>query len=262
VGIIKDLTGMVFGRLKVLKFSGVNEKTKCAEWICECICKKKTIVSGARLRNGKTKSCGCLKEGYRHGKSGDRLYNILMRMKARCYNPTDDAYELYGGRGIRICDEWLDKETGVICFYKWATENGYSEDLTIDRIDVNGNYEPNNCRWVTMKVQQNNKRNNVRIEINGEIKTMKQWSEVLGIDYIILQRRYNLGLRGEELLTHKSSVSGEKYIIWSSERQQWRVCIYNKEQKKTKYLGAFEDIEQAIRVRDEYIKNNFTNINI
>lgn len=101
-------------------------------------------------------------------------------MKDRCYNPKDKRYKNYGGRGIKICDEWLHSFES---FYEWSLKNGYQDGLTIDRIDVNGNYEPNNCRWATWDVQCNNRTNNVYIEYNGEIKTLKQWCDILNIDY-------------------------------------------------------------------------------
>lgn len=107
-------------------------------------------------------------------------------MKERCNNPNNPAYKNYGGRGIRICDEWL-KDYKV--FKKWAIENGYTDDLTIDRIDNNGNYEPNNCRWVSNKVQANNRRSNVLITYKGKTQNIKQWALELGINYKTLHRR-------------------------------------------------------------------------
>lgn len=122
--------------------------------------------------------------GYRHGyyskgatSSQRRLYKIWERMKSRCNNPNARSYKYYGGRGINVCKEWEN----FVPFAKWAEANGYSDDLTIDRIDVNGDYEPSNCRWVTMKVQQNNKRNNVHIVIDGVDHTASEWSDISGV---------------------------------------------------------------------------------
>lgn len=112
----------------------------------------------------------------KHGLSNHKLYEAFTSMKQRCYNQKNPAYIDYGERGIKICDEWLDKENGFITFYNWALENGYEEHLTIDRKDVNGNYEPSNCRWITNLQQQNNKRNSVKITIDGESKTIAEWS--------------------------------------------------------------------------------------
>lgn len=128
-----------------------------------------------------------------------RLCNIYSNMKDRCYNPKSKCYKNYGGRVITLCKEWMIREKngkgnisiGYENFRKWALQNGYSDNLTIDRIDVNKGYSPDNCRWVTMKEQQNNRRNNRLITYNGKTQTMKQWAEELGISYEILESRLN-----------------------------------------------------------------------
>lgn len=121
------------------------------------------------------------------GFSKTRLYQIYYKMIDRCTKKYCRNYNNYGGRGIEVCKEWKES---YISFYKWAMNNGYNDNLTIDRIDSNGNYEPNNCRWVTYKVQNNNRRSNVYFTYNGERRTMKEWSELLNIPYITIQRRY------------------------------------------------------------------------
>lgn len=184
-----DLTGQRFGKLVVIKRDGITN-SKHTRWLCKCDCGNFSYVSKVNLKNGSTKSCGCLKKekftNYKHGKVNSRLYYIYNGMKARCYNKNHHAYFHYGGRGIKICDEWLDKKSGFISFYSWAINNGYKQRLTIDRIDVNGNYEPNNCRWVTISEQANNKRNNYFISYNGETHTIAEWSKILDIPYSIL----------------------------------------------------------------------------
>ena len=123
-----------------------------------------------------------------HGESKTRLYKIWKGIKERCHNPNNTAFRNYGGRGIGICDEWNGKN-GYIPFREWALQNGYSDDLTIDRIDVNGNYAPSNCRWVTLTEQSRNKRTTILSTFNGETRTLKEWSEILGINYQTLYRR-------------------------------------------------------------------------
>lgn len=121
-----------------------------------------------------------------HGMSKSKLRTVYTNMLTRCYNPKYKSYDSYGGRGIKVSDEWKSKG-GYGRFVKWAYENGYSPELTLDRIDVNGNYEPSNCRWATMKQQQNNRRNNAVFEYNGARKTIAEWAEEIGVSYGKLQ---------------------------------------------------------------------------
>lgn len=134
-----------------------------------------------------------------HGMSKTRINNIYHSMKERCYCETHNTYKRYGGRGIKVCDEWLGKY-GFRNFYNWAMLNGYSETLTIDRIDVNGNYEPSNCRWITNKEQCNNKRNNRYIEIDGETLTFRQWCDKYNISPGAVYGRMNKGMDFETAL--------------------------------------------------------------
>lgn len=196
-----DITGKKFGRLTVVK-RVENDKYGTARWKCICKCGGETITSTGHLRSGHTKSCGCyakevayeksLKNNkfYKHGlfKNKDyiRISHILNTMKKRCYNENCDSYKYYGKKGVIICEDWLDKENGLMNFYDWSMQNGYKEDLTIDRIDVNGNYEPSNCRWATYKEQANNKTNNHWITYNGETYTISQWAEKLKIKKSVL----------------------------------------------------------------------------
>lgn len=136
----------------------------------------------------------------RHGLSGTRLHRIWHSMYCRCYYPSTNQYKNYGGRGIKVCEEWKHIE-GFLNFYNWAVKNGYQENLTLDRIDVNGNYEPTNCRWITYKEQGNNRTNNVYYTFKNETKTSKQWCDEYGISQTTLNDRLKRGWTLEQALT-------------------------------------------------------------
>ena len=162
---VKDLTGLRFGKLIVIKRVG-SDKDGRAQWLTVCDCGTESVKIGKLLLNGHCKSCGCgeyenrLKSSISHGLSNTRLYNIWSAMKQRCYYTKHKDYHSYGGRGITVCDEWRnDFKT----FYDWAITHGYRDDLSIDRIDVNGNYDPNNCRWATTLEQRLNQRPRERV---------------------------------------------------------------------------------------------------
>lgn len=194
-----NMIGKKFGRLIVLK--ECNERSGNEKlYKCQCECGNITYVRGSPLRNGHTKSCGCLRKSVIHGKSNDRLYNIYCNMVARCYDKKHISYLWYGYKGIKVYREWLDNRT---TFFEWAINNGYKDNLTIDRIDVNGNYEPNNCRWITNKEQQNNRTNNIRLTYNGKTQTISQWADELCINRKTISTRYYRGWSMKECLFGK-----------------------------------------------------------
>ena len=168
----EDLTGKTFGYLEVLEYAGTYGSNQSAHWRCKCHrCGiGETILSTNELKHARVKSCGCLskdtssivgKQNVTHGETGTRLYQKWSGMKRRCYNPNESVYPSYGGRGITVCDEW---KNSYINFRDWALSNGYNDNLTIERKDVNGNYEPDNCTWISFDEQRKNKRDTIRYE--------------------------------------------------------------------------------------------------
>lgn len=193
------LVGQRFGRLVVVSPTDISlGYSKEIVWECTCDCGNTAHVPTGRLQHGTTKSCGCItaeRNIYADitcTSEGLRIYGIWSNMKDRCYNQKSSAYKDYGLRGIRICDEWLGND-GLKNFYEWSIQNGYSNNLSIDRINVNGNYEPFNCRWTTQKVQANNTRTNVYVEYKGELLTLHQvWDKYSqnGVSYKHFHARY------------------------------------------------------------------------
>lgn len=201
MGRIIDLTGQKFDRLIVLKY--MYRKNGHTWWKCKCDCGNNINTTSGRLRSGETKSCGCYFKEHQYLKKYSekeiKLHHIYNSMKARCYNKNNSSYKNYGKRGIKVCDEWRNNRD---IFVEWAINNGYQENLTIDRIDVNGNYEPNNCKWSTKKEQNNNTRRNVYITYNNKTKTLAQWAEEIGITGSALRARLNK-MSIEQALTTK-----------------------------------------------------------
>ena len=193
---IKDLTNKKFGHLTVIKMNkerGPSNKVMCT---CKCDCGNTVVVMSNSLTTGKTVSCGCKIQNKTHGMTNTRIYKIWADMKNRCTNTNNQSYSDYGGRGINICEKWNEFES----FYEWSKVSGYSDDLTIDRIDVNGDYEPGNCRWATYKQQNNNKRNNIYIEYDDKLITLTELSTITNINSKTLRERYNKGDRNEKLI--------------------------------------------------------------
>ena len=200
---MEDLTGRRFGRWLVVSRAPDNV-TACGYhhimWNCICDCGTEKIVRGKSLRYGISKSCGCLQKeeladrASKHHGFGTRLYAVWNSMRQRCNNPKHHAYQNYGGRGIKICDEWND----YAAFREWAYANGYRDDaergeLTLDRIDVDNGYSPSNCRFVDMKTQAENRRDSIIVTHNGESHPLTVWAEITGQDYTTLWQRYKRG---------------------------------------------------------------------
>lgn len=199
---IKDLTGQKFNRLTVLELHHKKQRYDkkgikngfTYYYLCLCDCGNTKIVSKNNLVTSHVQSCGCLARETKskihlvHGKRKTRLYEIWKGIKQRCLNPNCIAYKNYGGRGITVCDEWLND---FKAFYDWAYANGYADKLTIDRIDVNKEYAPNNCKWIEMQEQARNKRNTIKVIINNESKTLVDISKETGIKYATLRWRHH-----------------------------------------------------------------------
>ena len=210
-----DLTGQRFGRLVVLERTGSDSRGE-ALWRCQCDCGNVIDVLSSNLRaKNHTLSCGCYRRenlqtvNKTHGMTGTPIYTIWCAMKRRCHQQHCLDYKNYGGRGITVCNEW---HYNFKAFYDWALASGYKPGLSIDRKDTNGNYNPDNCRWVTAIQQANNKRCNRLLTYGGETHTMKEWSRITGINYNTLHSRVRRGLPDEEVLNGQSKSTDRKEI--------------------------------------------------
>jgi hypothetical protein len=198
-----DLTGQRYGHLVAKKHIGLDRHRQTV-WLWKCDCGNEKEILAYIVKTGRSKSCGCYKGEYsrinstKHGGVGTKLYSIWGSMKERCSNSNNHNFKYYGGRGIKVCEEWND----FILFREWALSNGYSklnvygERLTIDRINNNGNYEPSNCRWATYSQQAKNKRYKISQYVytkDGETKTLKEWANEYNYEYTTMVYRYHHG---------------------------------------------------------------------
>lgn len=198
-----DITGQRYGRLIAVKRIEKPEgiKSNSAWWLFKCDCGKDVTTNSNNVRSGRIKSCGCWQKErlITHGKSNTKLFSVWSRMRERCTNENRRDFHRYGGRGITVCDEWRND---FQAFYDWAMANGYDDNLTIDRLDNDGNYCPNNCRWATQKEQANNRSTNIFITYNGNTLTVTQWAEKTGVLCDTLSKRLNkYGWSVEKALT-------------------------------------------------------------
>lgn len=216
MAVVKDLTGQRFGRLVVLKQDGKTNNGN-AKWFCQCDCGNTKSIASYALRRGNTRSCGCLQSersktaSITHGEAKTRLYKIWAGIKTRCYNQNQVyEYSKYGKRGIKMCEEW---KNSYECFRDWAFTNGYKDNLTIDRIDYTGNYEPSNCRWATMKQQSNNRSSNHRLTFCGITKTVSEWSDITGLPNSTILHRIERGWNVQDtLLTPRQVTKNGKFV--------------------------------------------------
>lgn len=199
-----SIIGKRFGRLLVIELDRIeNHKTW---WKCKCDCGKETVVYRGGLTSGDIVSCGCYRNehkseyAFKHGLTNNPLYGVWSGIIQRCTNPNADNYNRYGGRQIGVCDEW---KNDFQSFYDWAISNGYKRELTIDRIDNNGNYEPRNCRWSDKITQQNNTRRNHKFTFNGVTHTIAEWSRLLGVNHETLRYR----------IKHNNLIDFDKFYI-------------------------------------------------
>lgn len=171
----EDITGKRFGRLVAIRLHSELSRDRRYQWVCQCDCGNIKIVTGRNLRKGVTRSCGCIIK--RNYDTKSRIYHEWIGMRGRCNNEKHHAYNNYGGRGIRVYDEW---EKSFEAFYEWSMDNGYADDLTIERVDVDKGYEPSNCKWIPKDEQSKNKRSSRKITIDGVTKILADWDREKG----------------------------------------------------------------------------------
>ena len=201
---VQLVAGQKFNHLTVIKLDHIEDRVYNSKYeksgkrtlhlefyLCKCDCGKETVVEKSHLRKkiDATESCGCI-AGTHHMSKNNRIYDIWTGIRKRCFTNTftNEDYKNYGGRGIKMCDEWKNDFTN---FYNWALQNGYREDLTIDRIDVNGNYEPSNCRWSTKSEQSQNRRGVHKLLYNGKYMFITDIAKVIGIKRNTILERYH-----------------------------------------------------------------------
>lgn len=209
---IEDISGTKFNQLTAISFSCRRNGHQVWLWECDCENKTRKEILLSHVKRGSIKSCGCIiiknnkeRPGARtHGGKGTRLYNIWRDIKARCFNPNNKDYGRYGGRGIKMCQEWKDN---FQLFRDWALLTHYSGLLQIDRINNDGNYTPHNCRWITGKQNCNNKRNNRLLEYKGQTQTISQWADEYNISSAVLSYRLDNNWLIEEALNKPVDIS-------------------------------------------------------
>jgi hypothetical protein len=216
-----DLTGKQFGHLAVIEQA--ENKNGRVMWLCKCDCGVVKPIASGNLIKGISKSCGCGQRhygknnnSYKHGKSKTKLYAVWKTMRQRCNNPVNSDYKWYGAEGKMICEEWNDYAK----FEEWAMLSGYKEGLTIDRIDSTGSYSPDNCRWITIQEQQQNKRNVRRFEYKGETHTLTELANIYNVPKPLLRNRIDLGWDIAEAIETPKMQTGHKI-----HKKNWRKAV-------------------------------------
>lgn len=209
----KSFVGKKINSLTIIDYVQRDNKIK-SYFLCKCECGKTVELQASKVVSGHNKSCGCYlgkRNPNTHHFGGTRLYSIWRHTITRCYDTKSDHYHIYGARGITVCDEW---KTDFLSFREWALNSGYNDELSIDRIDVNGNYCPENCRWATRKEQQRNMRNNRYVTYRGETKLLVEWCEELNLPQEIMRTRLNLwGEQQAERIFNQPIVRKKKHKI-------------------------------------------------
>ena len=219
-----DISNKKFDKLKAIQYIG-KDRNNHEYWEFECDCGNRPIISKDSVTRGLTTSCGCnhsnavsnTTKNAKHGMTYSSLYWIWSGMKKRCYNPNRKEYPNYGGRGIQVCDTWKND----FCeFMKWSFDNGYEENknLSIDRIDNNGNYCPENCRWVERNIQLLNTRKNVYIQLHEYCFPVSVWAEITGLDDSCIEARIQRGWNADKILHTPSTIgrsNSKEYLTWN-----------------------------------------------
>lgn len=248
--------GTRFGKLKTTGLVEIRKSgnKKLAYHECICDCGKITWARGTNLRYGTTLSCGCYRTEQRvkiikkHNLSNSRLYRIWNDMRTRCNKEYSDNFNNYGFRGIRVCSEWDNTNDGFLNFHSWAMNSGYSDKLTIDRVNNNGNYEPNNCRWVTQYEQNRNKRNNHYLEVCGETKVITDVANENGLSVSTLKSRLDDGYSVEDAI--KKGKRKKRFIYYNGEnitpKQFSEITGVNYNTIMTRITNGYKNAEELI----------------
>jgi len=246
---IRDLKGKKFGYLTVIRKDGTTKDGNVI-WLCKCCCGKETKVASSNLVRNFITSCGCKRsktiseKNKTHGKSRSRIYLLWSRIKVRCDKVTCSQYKNYGGRGITYDRSWEKFEP----FYQWAINNGYQDNLTIERINVDGNYCPENCKWITFKEQARNKRNTYRVKYKNKEYCVSELAEIVGIKVDTLKKRLNKGISVEDAIK-TTVVKREKLLSYNNETYnmtQWEKKLGFKGGTLKERLKKGWSIKQAI----------------